>query len=172
MASTWTVFVYSEQPIKDGEMGFVGALIGAAPGIFGSIMGLFGGAGKASGLPYGLEGITAYGNQVMQQLQNIDAMLPQLPPEQLGQAVQQAQALAASLSTHVYQAKKGKDAAALNNFKQQAAALVSQISARAQQLAAERQQQSSLGGSLGGIPILYLVLGIAGLGGLYFLMRR
>lgn len=125
-------------------------LVALIPQAVSSIFGLFGGAGKRSGLPYGLAGITSAGNQVIQSLNQVKAGIEsrQIPPRQ---AVSEAQRLAETLETGVYQAKKGKDAAALQSFKQQASRLLQEIQALAA-ASVPANASSGGGGSTSGSP--------------------
>lgn len=107
--------------------------LGAADGI---------GGGGGGGVAKGLAGITAFGNQIMQGLDQIAA---NPVPENVSQAEKLAAAL--SDSAQVYQAKKGKDAAALADFKQKAAAKLAEIKQAAVQL--QQQQSGSLFGGGG-----------------------
>src|SRR5690606_32689240 len=120
--------VYSEAYFNssDGNLGWISAAITAGASIFG---GLFGGGG--GGQAYrGLAGINQAGQEAIGSLQQILQAVSagQMPK---AQAVSEAQRIASILSDHsvVYQAKKGQDAAALQNFKAQAAQLVQQIQA-------------------------------------------
>jgi hypothetical protein len=106
--------------VDDETMGDFGAsaglaLIGAAPGIFQSIMSLFGGGRKAQF--QGLAEINAAGQQATQAMDGIKAALSsgQMAP---AQAVAEAQKIVHQFNDPkiVYPAKKGDDAAARNNF--------------------------------------------------------
>ncbi|MGI8642393.1 MAG: hypothetical protein ACR2MG_20890 [Pyrinomonadaceae bacterium] len=98
------------------------AAIAAGIGIGGNLLAGGGGGGVAKGL----EGINAFGAQVIDALNTLKTQAANLPP---GEAATAADKLAALLSdsSKVYQAKKGKDAAALASFKQQAAQLAAEI---------------------------------------------
>lgn len=100
-----------------------------------------GGGGSGGGIAKGLSGITNYGNQVLQGLEAI-AQNPN------AEGVALAEKLVASLSdpAQVQQAKKGKDAAALADFKQKAAAKLNEIKTLAGQI-----QQAGGGNSGGGL---------------------
>ncbi len=111
----------------DDGLGFpIAAVIGAATGVLPFIKSLF--SACTPGQACGLAGITSFGNQVIQTLGQIKQMLENglLPPQQ---AVSEAQKVAGALAdpNFIYQAKKGKDAAALATFKTQAAAIVQEI---------------------------------------------
>lgn len=90
------------------------------PIIFGATQG--GGSG-GGGQAKGLAAITAFGNRVMAALDDVQAQVSAMPIPQRAQAAQQitqaVSGLVASLSdsAQVYQAQKGKDAAALAKFK-------------------------------------------------------
>ena len=176
--------VYSERPhilssqyfdvTRDDEsMGWVGAAIGAGTSILGPILGsLFAPCGGKN-VACGLQGITSFGNQAIQTLQQILQMVSSNPPMVSPQeAISNAQRISAALSDGniVYQAKKGKDAAALTQFKSQAAQLVQQITAAATAKQAQLQQQSAspLGGlaGSGGMGSTVLMIG----GGVLLLM--
>ncbi len=156
---------------RDEGMGWVGSAIGAGTSILGPLIGkLFAPCGGAN-VACGLQGITSFGNQAIQTLQQILQMVSSNPPMVSPQeAISNAQRIAAALSdgTVVYQAKKGKDAAALTQFKSQAAQLVQQITAAATAKQAQLQQQaaSPLGGSGGGITSTAFMIG----GGLMLLL--
>ncbi len=153
---------------SDETMGWVGAVIGAATAGLPLITGLF--SACKPGQACGLSGINAFGAQVLASLDQIVQMMNAglLPPSQ---AASEASRIAASLSDSnmVYQAKKGKDAAALATFKQQAAAKVQQIT----QLAGQLNQQIAavaadggggfLGGGSGGVSSSSLML-LGGIG--------
>ena len=108
---------------------FVAPLIAAAPGIFQSIMGLFGGR-KAQF--QGLAEINAAGQQATEAMNQIMAGLSsgQMAPSQ---AVSEAQKIVAQFNdpSIVYPAKKGNDAAARTQFISQLNVLLSQIQAKA-----------------------------------------
>jgi predicted NBD/HSP70 family sugar kinase len=91
------------------------------------------GGTTSGGQAKGLEAITQTGNQLMQQLQALRAQIGQQPYQQI---VDTANAIVAAFSnpTYFYQAKNGDDAAALQNFKTQSAALARQIITEAGQV--------------------------------------
>ena len=107
-----------------GQVGAAG--VSLLPSLFG------GGGGASSGQAKGLQAITAFGQQAIQTLTQIMQGLTsgQLSP---ADAVSNAQRIVAALSDpqYVYQAQRGKDADALNAFKQQAGQMLSQIQAAA-----------------------------------------
>lgn len=129
---------------SDDGLGWVGAAIGAGSSLLPMITGLF--SGCKPGQACGLAGINGFGQQAISTLDQIAQML-QMRMIAPAQAMSEANRVANSLSDSslVYQAKKGKDAAALAGFKQQAAAKVQQITA----LAGQRQQAITSGGSAG-----------------------
>lgn len=126
---------------------FVAPLIAAAPSIFQSIMGLFGGGRKAQ--YQGLAEITQAGNQAVDAMKQIMAGLNsgQMAP---AQAVSEAQKIIKQFNdpTIVYPAKKGNDAAARNDFISQLNTLGQQIQAKAASMPAGG---SMAGGSVAGI---------------------
>lgn len=130
---------------EDRGMGWVGAVIGAGSSILGPLIGkLFAPCGGAN-VACGLQGITSFGNQAIQTLQQIKGMLQTNPPQVSPQdAISNSQRIAAALSdgTVVYQAKKGKDAAALVQFKSQANALVAEITALGAEVTAALNAQA------------------------------
>ena len=107
-----------------------GALIAAAPGIFQSVMGLFGGGRKAQF--QGLAEINAAGQQATQAMQQILAGLSS-GQMSAAQAVSEAQKIVAQFNdpSIVYPAKKGDDAAARNQFISQLNSMLQQIQAKA-----------------------------------------
>ena len=121
----------------------VAPLIAAAPGIFQSIMGLFGGGRKAQF--QGLAEINAAGQQATQAMQQIMAGLQsgQMSP---AQAVSEAQKIVAQFNdpSIVYPAQKGDDAAARNQF-------ISQLNAALQQIQAKAASMPAGGGAAGSI---------------------
>lgn len=151
---------------KVGKVVKKSGIAGAIPGIGGFIQqGLDmipEGGGGGGGVAKGLSGITTFGNQVL-------SALDQLLAKPSAEAVDAAGQLVAALSdgSKVYQPKKGKDAAALADFKSKAAAKFAEIKQAAavviqqeqqqqqqqqEQLAAQQQQQSIFsGGGDGGI---------------------
>jgi hypothetical protein len=124
--------VYKSQ-VSD-QLGFVAALIPLIAAAIPSVVGLFAGGGTP-GQAKGLAGISAFGNQVLSEL---DALPGKLQSGEINaaQAIEAANKLVAILSDHskVYQAKKGADAAALANFKVDAKAKAEQIKAFAASL--------------------------------------
>ena len=134
---------------RDETMGvaFVAPLIGAAPGIFQSIMGLFGGGRKAQF--QGLAEIQNAGNQAVQSMQQILAGLQsgQMAP---AQANSEAQKIVAQFNdpSIVYPAKKGKDAEARNQFMSQLNSLLQQIQAKAASMPAAGASGGLSGSSL------------------------
>jgi len=101
-----------------------------APIIMGATQG--GGAG-GGGVAKGLAAIEAFGNRVMQGLSQIENQVANMPASDRAQIRQQVEQtvsqLVASLSdgSQVYQAQKGKDAAALAKFKTDANAKAQSI---------------------------------------------
>jgi hypothetical protein len=99
--------------------------------------------GGGGGVAKGLGGITSFGNQVMSSLEQL---LAKPSPEAVDAAGQLVAAL--SDSSKVFQPKKGKDAAALADFKAKAAAKLEEIKKataivlQKEQQAAQQQQQS------------------------------
>ena len=85
----------------------------------------------------GLAGINAFGGEVIQALNQIKAQAANLKPGESAKAADELVALLSD-SSKVYQAKNGKDADALRNFKSQAADLATQI--KAIETAAQTQQ--------------------------------
>jgi hypothetical protein len=175
---------YIPNPYGGDQLGWISAAIMAGTSIFGSLFGgLFAPCGGAQ-VACGLQGITSAGNQVIQGLQQINAALAsgQVPPQQIQQAVAEAQALASALgdSSKVYQAKNGKDAAALAQFKQQAAQLLQQIQATAQTAMAQAATSAGIdpatgqqiAPSIGGISLSTLLLFGGGALGLVLLLRK
>ena len=125
--------VYSEGYFNgdDQQLGWVDAAISAGTAIVG---GMFN-RGSSSQQYRGLAGINSAGQQALQSLQQILAAVSTNPPTMpLDQAISEAQRIAAALSNSqfVYQAQHGQDAAALQQFRTQAAELVRQIQSRAQ----------------------------------------
>jgi hypothetical protein len=159
--------------VEDETLGWASALLSVGSSLFGPIMGLFAPC-KGQNVACGLEGITAAVNTVLQKMGEIKAALAggQVPAEQIGAAVAQAEKFANALSdpSMVWQAQKGKDAAKLNEGKQQAAALLNEIKTVA--ASAAQNAQSSLGGSLGGMSTNTLLLAGAGLAVVFFMTRR
>jgi hypothetical protein len=156
----------------DEGMGWVGAVVGAGSSILGPLIGkLFAPCGGAN-VACGLQGITSFGNNAISTLQQILQMVTSNPPMVSPQdAISNAQRIASALGdgTIIYQAKKGKDAAALAQFKTQANALVQEITAAATQAQAALQAKAapvSMGGTsvnptvlmLGGAAVLLMVL--------------
>jgi len=139
---------------------FVAPLIAAAPGIFQSIMGLFGGGRKAQ--YQGLAEIQQAGQQAVSAMEQILSGLRsrQMSP---AQAVQESQRILGQFNdpSIVYRAKKGKDAEARNQFLSQLSALDSQIKAAA--------ASASSGSNAGGISTNTLMLADLGIGALYLL---
>ncbi|MCW5956502.1 MAG: hypothetical protein KIT61_07940 [Pyrinomonadaceae bacterium] len=139
---------------------FVAPLIAAAPGIFQSIMGLFGGGRKAQ--YQGLAEIQQAGQQAVSAMEQILSGLRsrQMSP---AQAVQESQKILGQFNdpSIVYPAKKGKDAEARNQFLSQLSALDSQIKAAA--------ASASSGSNAGGISTNTLLLAGLGIGALYLL---
>lgn len=95
--------------------------------------GLFSGGGSSAGGP--ARGLAAIRAAVDQALSSLNQILQQVRGGQMAAAAgaSEAQRIAAALSNpqYVYQAQRGDDAAALNQGKQQAAAIVAQIQALA-----------------------------------------
>lgn len=94
---------------------------------------LFGGGGSSAGGP--ARGLAAIQAVVQQAISSLTQLLQQAQSGQIAPAaaVSEAQRIAGALSNpqYVYQAQRGNDAAALNQGKQQAAAIVAQIQALA-----------------------------------------
>lgn len=124
--------IFQNRPQEFGDVWQAVGQIGAAAAQTG-LNQLFGAGGGAAGGPArGLAAINTFGQQVIQTLGQMltAAQSGQVP---VAQALTDAQAAAAALSNpqYVYQAQRGNDAAALNTFKTQAAAIVQQIQALA-----------------------------------------
>jgi len=157
----------------DDTTGWIPAAIAAGSAALPFITGLF--SACKAGQACGLSGINAFGQQVMQTLAQIEQMLTSglLAP---GQAASEAGRVAATLSdsNYVYQAKRGNDAAALQNFKAQAAAKVQQITALASQLQQRAAESASnpLAGISGGSGSSLLLLGGLGLVAMLALRKR
>ena len=137
-----------------------GALIGAAPGIFQSIMGLFGGGRKAQF--QGLAEINAAGQQATQAMQQILTGLSsgQMAP---AQAVSEAQKIVQQFNdpSIVYPAKKGDDAAARTQYISQLNGLLQQIQTKASSMPASSSVGGISGSSLlliGGGLLAFMVL--------------
>lgn len=150
----------------DETMGFaVAPLIGALSPLIGMIKGLF--SACKPGQACGLAGIQSFTSQAIQTLQSILAMLQggQITPTD---AITNAQKVAAALGDpqYVYQAKKGKDAAALQAAKSQAAQLVQQI-----QSVAATIKPPAAAGSIGGIGSGTLLLVGGGLLAVFLLKK-
>ena len=159
--------VYAEQPNKiydprffdEGEgMGWIGAVIGAGTGLLPLITGLI--SACKPGQACGLQGITSFGNQVMQTLDQIVQMLRSgmITPTD---AIANAQKVSAALADpqFVYQAKNGKDAAALQDLKAKAAAKVQEIISLAATVKASPAAASQSSPATGIGPILMLAAG-------------
>ena len=135
----------------DGNMGvaFLAPLIGAAPGIFQSIMGLFGGGRKAQF--QGLAEIQQAGQQAVDAMNQILAGLNsgQMSPAQAGS---EAQKIVGQFNDPaiVYPAKKGKDAEARNQIISQLNQMLQQVNAKA----ASMPSGSSIGGISSGTLLL------------------
>ena len=137
---------------QDENLGvaFVAPLIAAAPSIFQTVMGLFGGGRKAQF--QGLAEINAAGQQATQAMQQILAGLNsgQISP---AQAVSEAQKIVAQFNdpSIVYPAKKGDDAAARNQYISQLNSMQQQIQAKAASMPA-----SNSGGGISGSSLLLI----------------
>lgn len=154
----------------DDTLGFAwGALIGAAPGIFQSIMGLFGQGRKAQF--QGLAEINQAGSQATAAMDQIKAGL-QSGTMQPAQAVAEAQKIVQQFNDPkiVYPAKKGDDAAARNNFIASLNQSLQQIQTMAANAPAAAQANAAGGDALGGISTNTLLLA----GGLFavFMLTR
>lgn len=105
------------------ELGWISAAIAAGASILPSLFG-----GRQSAQYQGLAGINQAGQQAIGSLQQLLQLVTsgQIPA---AQAASEASRIAGILNDPavVYQARRGQDAAALQNFKQQAATLVEQI---------------------------------------------
>lgn len=129
MAAT---LVYSEDYFNNaGTFGDVWNAVGQIGATFVGMLPALSGGGSAGGPARGLAAINAVGRQAIQSLQQLLSMVNsgQAPA---AAALPEAQRIAAALSNpqYVYQAQRGSDASALNNFKAQAAQIVQQIQAR------------------------------------------
>lgn len=160
------------------SFGFIPALIGAAPGIFSTVMGLF---NKRKAQYQGLAEINAAGSQAVQAMQQILAGLQsgQMSPQQ---AVSEAQRIVQQFNdpSVVYPAKKGNDAAARNNFIQQLNQLLQQVQTAAAQVT-QASRAAGIdpatgrpipGGSGDGISSTTLLLVGGGLLGVYLLTSQ
>lgn len=161
--------VYDQRFFDSGDetLGFEPAsIIGMVSPLIGLIKGLF--SACKPGQACGLAGIQSFTSQAIQTLNQILAMLQggQITPTD---AVTNAQKVASALGDpqYVYQAKKGKDAAALQSAKSQAAALLSQIQA----LAAKIPPPSASAGGIGGISSSTLLLVGGGLLAIFLLKK-
>lgn len=152
---------------NDETIGFVdpATIISMASPLIGIIKGLF--SACKPGQACGLAGIQSFTSQAIQTLNQILAMLKggQITPTD---AVTNAQKVASALGDpqYVYQAKKGKDAAALQAAKSQAAQLVQEI-----QSVAATIKPPSAAGSIGGISSNTLLL-IGGAVAAVFLLKK
>jgi hypothetical protein len=119
--------LFENRPDELGDAWDAVGQIGAAAAQTG-LNQLFGSGGSASGVARGLAAISAFGSQVLQALAQIlsAARSGQVP---IAQALSDAQTTAGYLENpqYVYQAQRGNDAAALREFKSQAAAIVQQL---------------------------------------------
>jgi hypothetical protein len=154
---------------RDENLGFafVAPLIAAAPGIFQSVMSLFGGGRKAQF--QGLAEIQQAGNEAVEAMEKIMSGLNsgQMSP---AQAVSESQKIIKQFNdpTIVYPAKKGKDAEARTGFISQLNQLGQQIQAKA---AAMPAGGSLAGGSLAGISTNTLLM--VGVGAaLFFALKK
>jgi hypothetical protein len=172
-----TFFIPAGDFRRDDEtIGFIGPLIAAAPSIFSTVMGLFG--NKQTAQFQGLAGIQSGGQQLIQTLNQIKTNLQsgQMAP---AQAVSEAQRIASTLQdpTIFYPAKKGNDAAALTQFKAQAAAMVQEIQSLAAAMA-QAQQAAGIDPATGrplsnaGISTNTLLIAALGIGGVLLLTNR
>ncbi|MEO5858745.1 MAG: hypothetical protein ABIR33_07335 [Pyrinomonadaceae bacterium] len=147
---------------------FLAPLIGAAPGIFQSIVGLFGGGRKAQF--QGLAEINTAGQQATAAMDQIKAALTsgQMSP---GQAVSEAQKIVRSFNdpTIVYPASKGADAAARTQFIASLSQSLQQIQAAAASVPAA--QANASGSDLGGISTNTLLLVGGGLLAVFILKK-
>lgn len=162
-------FNTSLRGVDDQTLGFafLAPLIGAAPGIFQSIVGLFGGGRKAQF--QGLAEINTAGQQATAAMDQIKAALAsgQMQP---AQAVSEAQKIVAQFNDPkiVYPASKGADAAARNQF----IAALNQSLTQIQSLAASAPAAQANGsGSIGGISTNTLLLVGGGLLAVFMLKK-
>lgn len=139
------------ESVDDETMGlaFLAPLIGAAPSIFSSIMGIFGGGRKAQF--QGLAEINNAGSQATQAMDQIKAGLSsgQMSPQE---AVQAAQKIVTDFNNPqiVYPASKGQDAAARTNFIASLNQSLQQIQSMAAKVAQNAQANASGVGGLSG----------------------
>lgn len=193
---TGEFFVWIEEQ-NDGEtMRGIGGFFGKLAGIAAPFAALIPGVGQfasiglsavsaltqgQAGQARGLSQINAFGAQVIAAFDQLDAAAAQIasapnPQMTAAQIAQEAQKLVAILSDSnaVYQAKKGKDAEALNSFKAQAQQRAQQVTAAAQAAENLRLQQTTqttsgnLLGSPTSNPLIYAGLGIAA----FLLLRK
>ena len=127
-----TPLVYSEDYFNNaGTFGDVWNAVGQIGATFVGMLPALSGGGISGGPARGLAAINAVGQQAIQSLQQLLAMVNsgQAPASA---ALPEAQRIAAALSDpqYVYQAQRGSDASALNSFKEQAAEIVRQIQSR------------------------------------------
>ena len=127
-----TPLVYSEDYFNNaGTFGDAWNAVGQIGAALVGMLPALSGGGPAGGPARGLAAINAVGQQAIQSLQQLLAMVNsgQAPA---ASALPEAQRIAAALNNpqYVFQAQNGSDAAALNNFKAQAAQIVQQIQAR------------------------------------------
>lgn len=159
--------------------GILDTVIGGSFNLAPQLINLFGGGtSSSSAQAKGLKEITAQSNQVLALLDSINAQIGQANFQQL---YAQATQLVASLSdpTFFFQAKKGKDAAVLQNAKISANQKLQAIAAKAAQINAgdaisnQAGQVTVAGGTflqnlLNDKTTIYLIAGIA----LVVLLRR
>jgi predicted extracellular nuclease len=111
--------------------GLLDSIIKAGSSLAPQVLQMFGGGNSsaAGGQAKGLAAISAFCNQVIAGLNQILASAPNIPQTD---AISGANQLVATLSNSslVYQAKNGKDGAALAKAKTDAAAIVAQIAAK------------------------------------------
>lgn len=171
---------FDESPdANDETLGWIGAAVGAGTSILSGLLGgLFAPCGGKN-VACGLQGITSFGNQAITTLGQIKQLMlsGQVSP---AEAVSNAQRIAGALSDGnvVYQAKKGKDAAALAQFKEQANAAVNELIALGPQVQKQQAEQAAAiaesgGPSGGGSGISSTMLLLIGGGlALYLLMQN
>ena len=146
------------------------ALIGAAPSIFQSVMGIFGGGRKAQ--YQGLAEINAAGQQATQTMQQILSALNggQMSPSA---AVANASKVVQDFNNPqiVYPASKGQDAAARTQFIAMLNQAMQQVQALAASKAAAQSGSPAAGGSVGGISTNTLILVGGGLAALMYFKK-
>lgn len=142
----------------DDTLGIVGALIGAAPGIFSAVAGLFGGGRKAQ--CQGSAEIQSCGQQAVAAMNQLLTGLNSgtIDPQQ---AVSEAARIVGQFNdpSIVYPAKKGNDAAIRQQFIEQLTALQQQIQAAASNAASQRATAVTVNSQSSNISSTLLLVG-------------